>query len=592
MQRVNILTITLVTILFSISLFAQDIVNVEPGYGTLNDAVKANGGNKIYKLKAGGWYGLNAILETPAEPIQIIGEEPSSSDQMYATIQVGASAEGATFNNLINIMGDITMKRVFLVTADLNNSVGNWTLYQKADATVVLDSIVVDPCGWQCFFAANADVRNTYITNSLFLRQGNTISPWDGWFIHSEGTREVNWDTLYVENNTIVNSSLFLYFADNFAQGINKFVWFNHNTLLFQKAELKYSFITESDYFTNNLMWMSGFGPFVNSWNDSRVDGATHELTSMHCADTLSSETLPSSRKAFVEYNFNNVDDRIKQDIELAAANNQVAYMRPLVMPYEWADSSREAQMFSDAVNFPYFKSGNNIEYYPNLAPYNFSKNSVDPEFEDPLIYAYGDSVVAWNHSAWKMEIGLPSTEYPPAAEWTNLLFTKDPVNNEYGNPTVWPRFNGVYKNSELLSASIEKLPLGDLNWFPEAKAKWAENQSAIEQHILDLNESQFSLTSVSQSDNSIPQKFNLSQNFPNPFNPSTEIRYSIPNSGMVTLKVYNIIGQEVSTLVNNMQQAGNYTVSFDASHLSSGVYFYKLQSGSFTLTKKMEVIK
>jgi hypothetical protein len=60
----------------------------------------------------------------------------------------------------------------------------------------------------------------------------------------------------------------------------------------------------------------------------------------------------------------------------------------------------------------------------------------------------------------------------------------------------------------------------------------------------------------------------------------------------MVTLKVYNIIGQEVAILVNNMQQAGNYTVSFDASHLSSGVYFYKLQSGSFTLTKKMEVIK
>jgi hypothetical protein len=592
MKRIVLLTSVIVMLLLNVKLVAQEVINVEPGYGTLNDAVKTNGGNKIYQLKAGGWYGLNAILETPAEPIQIIGEMPASSDQMYAMIQVGTNSDGATFSYLMTIFGDITLKRVYLVSADLNNSVSTWTLYQKDNARIIMDSIVVDPCGWQSFLAVNAEKKETYITNSLLMRHGNTISPWDGWLFSSQGTWDTNWDTLYVENNTIVNVGLFLYMADNFTQGVNDFVWFNHNTIMYAKAELKYSYITNSDFFTNNLLWQGGFGPFINNWNDSRVDGATHELTSLHCADTLNNETLPSTRQAFVEYNFNSVDPRINDDIKAAAANNQVAYLRPFVMPAYMADSSRESQMFNDDINFPYFKAGNNIEYYPNSDPYIFDGSFIDPGFTDPTIYAYTDSVVAWNHSAWKMEMGLPSDQYPPAAQWTNLLFTKDPVNTDYGNPTAWPRFDGVYTNTQLLNASIEKLPLGDLNWFPEAKAKWAANKSTIMQHITGLNESQLSLTSVTGQNGQVPAEFNLAQNYPNPFNPSTEIRYSIPNSGIVTLKVYNIIGQEVALLVNQDQPAGNYTVTFNASALSSGVYFYKLQSGSFSLTKKMEVIK
>lgn len=85
---------------------------------------------------------------------------------------------------------------------------------------------------------------------------------------------------------------------------------------------------------------------------------------------------------------------------------------------------------------------------------------------------------------------------------------------------------------------------------------------------------------------------YSLDQNFPNPFNPSTQISYSIPKDGMVTLKVFDALGREVETLVNEAQKVGRYKVTFDGSRLSSGVYFYRLVSGEKVITKKMLMIK
>jgi hypothetical protein len=97
---------------------------------------------------------------------------------------------------------------------------------------------------------------------------------------------------------------------------------------------------------------------------------------------------------------------------------------------------------------------------------------------------------------------------------------------------------------------------------------------------------------SVREVNNALPENYYLGQNFPNPFNPKTTIDFSIKNSVFVSLKLYNTLGQEVATLVNGEMNAGNYRVDFEASKLASGVYFYKLQAGSFTQTKKLSLIK
>ena len=89
-----------------------------------------------------------------------------------------------------------------------------------------------------------------------------------------------------------------------------------------------------------------------------------------------------------------------------------------------------------------------------------------------------------------------------------------------------------------------------------------------------------------------VPLGFALSQNFPNPFNPTTTIRYALPSAGPVTVKVFNIVGQQVATLVDEVQGAGLYKVRFDGRRLASGIYFSRLEWGGRVAVQKMLLVK
>ncbi len=89
-----------------------------------------------------------------------------------------------------------------------------------------------------------------------------------------------------------------------------------------------------------------------------------------------------------------------------------------------------------------------------------------------------------------------------------------------------------------------------------------------------------------------VAASFQLLQNYPNPFNPTTNIEYRIANAGDVSLKVYDILGREVITLVNKVEQPGSYSVTFDARDLPSGVYFYRLETGTYHKSRKLLLLK
>lgn len=134
------------------------------------------------------------------------------------------------------------------------------------------------------------------------------------------------------------------------------------------------------------------------------------------------------------------------------------------------------------------------------------------------------------------------------------IIYYRDTLNAAY--PSSSPAYTG----------STSGRAVGDLNWFPE-------------------------FTSVDQPEN-LPVNFILNQNYPNPFNPVTKISYALPNNAMVDLKVYNVLGQLIETLVNEEKPAGFYEVDFNALELPTGVYLYKLQAGENVQTRKMVLIK
>jgi hypothetical protein len=159
-----------------------------------------------------------------------------------------------------------------------------------------------------------------------------------------------------------------------------------------------------------------------------------------------------------------------------------------------------------------------------------------------------------------------------------SLLIT-DPNDPNVDDPVMIPAFNS--KTLAVGDSAIYYVSVG-----------YGKNKNVLLSNMMLADKKYNLITSVESNTNYIPLNYNLSQNYPNPFNPSTKIAYQIPKSGHVTLKVYDTIGKEVATLVNADKTAGNYVVDFNGLGLSSGIYFYSIQSGSFHQTQKMILLK
>jgi hypothetical protein len=108
-----------------------------------------------------------------------------------------------------------------------------------------------------------------------------------------------------------------------------------------------------------------------------------------------------------------------------------------------------------------------------------------------------------------------------------------------------------------------------------------------------DIKLTNYCMATIGVSGNTeLPKRFALEQNYPNPFNPNTNIKFQLPKKEFVTIKVFDVMGREVATLVNETKEAGYYSIEFNASNLASGMYIYKIEAGNFIDTKKMVLIK
>ena len=186
------------------------------------------------------------------------------------------------------------------------------------------------------------------------------------------------------------------------------------------------------------------------------------------------------------------------------------------------------------------------------------------------------------NGTSWAaVNNGLTNTSVQSlAVSGTNIFAgTQGGVFLSTNNGTSWTAVNHGLTNTSVLSLAVSGTNIFAGTW----------GNDIFEAAISDLlNYTDIGPTKTENT----AQSYFLFQNYPNPFNPSTMINYSVPKSSMVTIKVYDVRGREVEKLVNEEKPAGIYSINFNASDLSSGVYFYKMQAGNFVETKKLILLK
>jgi hypothetical protein len=161
---------------------------------------------------------------------------------------------------------------------------------------------------------------------------------------------------------------------------------------------------------------------------------------------------------------------------------------------------------------------------------------------------------------------------YAPRTGYTDRL----QVNVSTNGGTTFP-FTIFDKSGSVLATA----PAQTSAFTPTSASQWGTFKARISDILVSIN-----------NNTELPLKYNLSQNYPNPFNPVTQINYSVVNTGFVKITVYDMLGREISVLVNEFKAPGNYSINFDASSFSSGMYIYKMETDNFTASKKMVLIR
>jgi aminopeptidase N len=230
--------------------------------------------------------------------------------------------------------------------------------------------------------------------------------------------------------------------------------------------------------------------------------------------------------------------------------------------------------------------------YATDTAQFRY-KNSVTDDFTDKISQVSGQDL-HWFVDEWVKEVDHPiyanTYSFTPIGEndWqvgflanqtqTTTPFHKMPltvtISFASGPDTTFRFMND--QNNQFFSWTFDRQPV-NLQFDPNNDIVLKQGSAAI---------------GIVSNEKQIPAEFKLYQNYPNPFNPVTQITYDIPKRSLVTLKVYNAIGQLIMQPVNEIKEAGNYTLKFDASNLPSGVYYYEIQAGTFTDSRKMVLIK
>jgi hypothetical protein len=544
---------------------------------------------------------LNGTITTPAgQTLEITADDPGTTQQTAPPMICWTASTAPSKAFLFDIAGTVKMTNVSLMWASLDGTRYYSTIRVGDSATVsggrceftnvLFDYVTQASSGAIQPFATHFKgfLKNCYFrncTDNHFRYYSRAVSlPYLGQGLHT--------DSLMFENCTFANIG-YVYMQEAGVYGDN--VFFNHctfyNVVMFPlESGWWWKMYVTNSLFINTFMY--GYIPSAaGGINGGTISIAPIDSGALGNGWGFLPDWNPEDGKA----------DFAEKDRCILFANNNY-YLEQWLLdwmgygpngnPYS-IDAHRNRHDTDVPLPQPYFNGLTNTFFDSTDAqgkkawPYINRANldSVDPGFIYPPINK--DSLKTFLYYKWYNNADIP-WEWHPFQSYSQ----------------VWPlQENLAYTNAKLKTAGMGGFPMGDLFhwWNPKIRpgatdyyTSWAA-QASVEYTRINtwLTTGKDPLaSSVEKLPGDLPLKFALGQNYPNPFNPSTNIEYSIPLTGRVSLKVFNTLGQEVATVFDGVQDAGNYVATFDAKGLSSGVYLYRLESGNVSMTKKFVLMK
>lgn len=528
------------------------------------DTLTGRNPNRVYVLQQTGpvdtVYFVNSTILSNYN-LTIVGKRNPVTG-MLPIVAPGFGANGTSPGQLFQAQGgNLTLKYLYITDKNLNGTrttTGSGAIYITGDSVrLVIDHCVLDGGGVANFLYTQATGDKVFISNTE-LRNMQYASPHRGGLMYLGKPTYIT-DTVSIKNCTdfLVNG-----IGGFGAAGAINFVDYEHNTVFFAAGPILPPLT--GAVVKDNIFYCAGYRGGDSTWykteayNGAIAGGQVFNLDSLH-GSRLTEGFTEAGRNILIENNayywpkaYMSFLDTLKDDTGAA------------VVPPMWMDSLAEI-MFSNKTTWPGLEAKNNWEVDPG-----FNKSYVDPVVDTLMLFMrdYWQGSGSSTH-LWGMFEDDPTNIYAPPghkvpSDWA--------ITQGYPVPE-----NLAYSNDSLQSAGTGHYALGDLNWYP-AQLKEYEAGDQV--------------NAVKQNGQQIPEKFELSQNYPNPFNPTTDIKVSLKQSGVMSLKIYNVLGELVDVVSQGFKPAGEYTFNVNMDRFASGVYFYTLRQGPNTLTKKMLLLK
>ena len=499
----------------------------------------------IYKLERGKTYFYN---ESPVfnNPIILIADEPGDTDETKPPkILITQDDAGETpYEHCITTFADLTVKNIAFSTTAIDESYSwaNVILLQSDGLRINLVGCYFELSGWGMLEAA---VDNTvFILDKCHLRNGTVIPSGDEWCPFFMEVDVGTIDSVIVRNCTFFNLQGSVINIEQ--QNLVKYLLFDHNTMV----NIVKGFSTEinahlNSTFTNNIFYNTTVhGSLIE---DVQTGAGDHVPAAVMTVDTLISNEPGADPGSFV---------MAEADRIMTVKNNAYFFSQGVtdywadyaatLMPNPWMDTRTQA-MFDNDAEWPNFVAENNV--------------NIDPEFTnfggtDEMVAMMRQHREGGTFGFWGWD---PDSALYPDVHWAFLQ---------------WPLPEDFSYTADI--TSTDGIHVGSLIYYPDELAQYE------------------AITGIGDNDISIiPQKFTLEQNYPNPFNPTTNIRFRLSTAGEISLKIYNVNGQLVRTVIDKaVTPSGTYTYELDMRDLASGIYFYQLQKGNETLTKKLTLMK